>query len=315
MNNLEIDSEKGKQVAIILFDKFNSNEGIFGQNGMPEDILWGSDLSDMGHKIGSDEHLLFITMTVSIDYQRDADKLWKAGRETMGDKETKWLFSPDIVKNKSINEIIFAMKKYGLSQKHKKDAWIWKSVSESFANIYHSDPKNLIRECDYDAIKIFNNKFDIRFKQKFPFFSGDKIFPLWIRMLHDNIGFELKNLEKIPIPVDVHIARSTFTTGCLVGEYTGTISDIAPKIDEAWKSVMSKVKHPKLTYRLQLDEPLWNLSKNGCTHRRGNICPKKKQCPVGEFCVDNYVSVSSKIIKVTSKIIHEKSSLDNFMLK
>ncbi|MEE9500554.1 MAG: hypothetical protein V3V48_00620 [Candidatus Aminicenantaceae bacterium] len=78
MNNLKIDLEKGKQVARILFDKFNSEEGIFGHNVMPEDILWDSDLSGIKVEKGSYDYLMFITMIVSIDYMRNADKLWKA---------------------------------------------------------------------------------------------------------------------------------------------------------------------------------------------------------------------------------------------
>ena len=84
MDNLKIDIKKGKQVARILFDKFNSEEGIFGHNIMPEDLLWGSDLSGIEVKKGSYDHLMFITMVVSIDYMRDADKLWHAGRKKSG---------------------------------------------------------------------------------------------------------------------------------------------------------------------------------------------------------------------------------------
>jgi len=316
MDNLKIDIERGKQVAKILFDKFNSDEGIFGKNIMPEDLLWGSDLSETGVKKKSYEHLMFITMVVSIDYQRDADKLWQAGRNTIDDAETKWLFSPKIVKDKPIDEIMTAMKKHRLSQKYGKDAEIWKRVSGSFVRHYDSDPRNLIKECEYDAMKLFNKKYDIRFKKDFPFLSGNKIFPLWIRMLHDNLGIKLKNLEKMPIPVDVHIARATFTTGCLKGEYRGSISDMSPKIDEAWKKIIEKVDHPKLKYALQMDESLWHLSKNGCVSRKGgNFCPKRRQCPVGELCIGGHVHVSAKGIKVSTGEIHEKTSLDNFMFK
>lgn len=300
MNNLIIDPERGKQVARILFDQFNSEEGIFGHNIMPEDLVWGSDLSGIEVKRGSYEHLMFITMVVSIDYMRDADKLWQAGRKTMEDSETKWLFSPEIVKNKTLDEIIPAMKKHRLSQKHKRDAGIWKRVSESFANIYDSDPKKLLEECDYDAVKIFEKKYDIRFKRNFPSLSGNKIFPLWIRMLHDNIGIELKNLEKMPIPVDVHIARATFTTGCLHGAYTGTIEEASQKIDETWKKIIEQVNHPKLKYALQMDESLWHLSKYGCRFRKDDFCPKKKECPVGELCIGGHVHVSTTGIKVNT---------------
>ena len=55
---------------------------------MPEDI------SPKGVHKGSLEHLLFITLTTSIDYQRDADKLWENARKTYEDQETLYLFSP-----------------------------------------------------------------------------------------------------------------------------------------------------------------------------------------------------------------------------
>lgn len=298
MDNLKIDIAKGKRVARILFDRINSEEGIFGHNIMPEDLLWGSDLSGIEVNKGSYEHMMFITMVVSIDYMRDADKLWQAGRETMEDADTKWLFSPNIVKDKTLDEIITAMNKHKLSQKHSRDAGFWKRISESFVRLYNSDPKNLIEECGYDAMKLFEKKYDVKFKRDFPSLSGNKIFPLWIRMLHDNVGIKLKNLEKMPIPVDVHIARATFTTGCLKGEYTGSIADVSPKIDEAWKKIIGKIEHPKLKYALQLDECLWHLSKNGCRFRKDDFCPKRRECPVGKLCITGLVHVSAKGIEV-----------------
>lgn len=300
MNKLKIDSEKGKKAAAILFDGFNSDEGIFGLNVMPEDILWGSELLESKVQKGSYEHVLFITMVVSIDYMRNADKLWAAGRKTKEDQETRWLFDPRIVREKSVEEVKRAMKVHGLSQKHNRDAAIWKRVSESFVIIYGSDPRNLIKECGFDAMKIFNKKFDGRFKKDFPSLSGNKIFPLWIRMLHDNLGIELKNLDKIPIPVDVHIARATFTIGCLKGEYEGSIADISPRIDEAWKTVIGSLVHPRLKYALQMDEALWHLSKYGCKFRKGDICEKKNCCPIGFLCVSGNVHVSAKGIKIST---------------
>jgi len=301
MNNLNINLERGKQVARILFDKFNSEEGIFGHNVMPEDMLWGSDLSEIKVVKDSYNHLMFITMVVSIDYMRNADKLWKAGRETMEDPGTNWLFSPEKVKDRHIDEIINAMKKHKLSQKHNKDSDIWKRVSVSFVTDYKSDPRNLIEECGRDAIQLYERKYDMRFKKKFPSLSGDKIFPLWIRMLHDNVGISLKNLDKMPIPVDVHVARATFTTGCLTGEYEGNIANVSPEINETWKQIVAHLKHSKLKYALQMDESLWHLSKYGCTSRKDDSCPKRKQCPVSKFCIEGQVQVSAKGIQVCTQ--------------
>ena len=316
MGELVINPEKAKDVAVVLHEKFNSEEGIFGHSIMPEDLLprWGSDLLASGIERGSYEHLMFITLVVSIDYQRDADQLWEAGRKTFEDEETRWLFFPTELVRRDFPEVVKAMKVQKLAKKPQKDAGIWSRVSKSLFEFYDSNPLNVIKKCDYDAWEIFNRKFDLRFKKQFPYLSGDKIFPLWIRMLHDNAGVELKNLDRIPIPVDVHIARATFTTGCLTGEYKGTISKISDKIDEAWRKAIELVRHPKLTYRLQLDEPLWHLSRYGCTFRKGNSCPKRRACPVQEFCEKGVVDVSAERVEVNTGEVSGKASLSDFML-
>lgn len=162
-------------------------------------------------------------------------------------------------------------------------------------------------------LKYIGKKFDPMFKKRFPYLSGNKIFPLWIRMLHDNIGIKLNNIDKIPIPVDVHIARATFATGCLTGKYTGTIQDIAPKIDETWRKIIESINHPQLKYRLQMDEPLWHLSKYGCRYRKNNYCPYKNKCPVRRFCANGIINVSTEKVEIDTNNEKDKTSLNNFM--
>lgn len=307
--SLTINPKQGKEIALTLFEKFNSDDGVFGHNIMPEDFVprWGSELQDIKIDRGSYEHLLFITMVVSIDYLRDADQLWKAGRKTFENEETRWLFYPKELIKKTLVDVVNAMKRYKLSKKPNKDSKIWSTVSESFFKHYESNPKNLIEASNFDALKLFQNKFDPKFKKKFPYLSGPKIFPLWIRMLHDNLDIELENIDQIPIPVDVHIARATLSTQCLTGRYSGTISQIAPIIDNAWKKVMDSITGNTLKYRLQLDEPLWHLSRYGCKHRNGNYCPKKNKCPIDNLCSKGFVKVSTKGIEVnTNKGIGDK---------
>ena len=64
---MKLHSERGREVASILFTAFQTS-GIHGQTEMPEDI------PPAGVAESSLEHLLFITLTVSIDYQRDSGK-------------------------------------------------------------------------------------------------------------------------------------------------------------------------------------------------------------------------------------------------
>lgn len=313
-NSLMINLKEGREIALSLFEKFNSNDGIFGHNIMPEDFVprWGSNLEDLKINRGSYEHLLFITMVVSIDYQRDADKLWKAGRKTFETRETRWLFFPEELNKKSFPDIVNAMKRFKLSKKPTKDAEIWSNVSNSFFKYYDSNPKKLIENSNFNAMNLFQQKFDPKFKKRFPYFSGNKIFPLWIRMLNDNLDIELENIDQVPIPVDVHIARATLSTQCLTGRYSGSISQIAPMIDNAWEKIMDTITDDKLKYRLQLDEPLWHLSRYGCKHRRESYCPKKSKCPIGDLCSRGSVKVSTKGIELDTNTGTGEKKLNHF---
>jgi len=66
--SLEINSVKGKRIAEHPYNTYFT-EGIFGTTEMSEDAL------PRGIKRGSLEHVLFITLTVSIDHQREAHSL------------------------------------------------------------------------------------------------------------------------------------------------------------------------------------------------------------------------------------------------
>jgi hypothetical protein len=112
---------------------------------------------------------MFITLVVSIDYQRDAEQLWEAGRRTFEDSGTGWLFEPQKVVSKPLEEIVSAMGAHGLAKKPRQDAGIWKRVSESFFEDYASNPLSLVEECGFDALRLFHRKFDPRFRRMFPF--------------------------------------------------------------------------------------------------------------------------------------------------
>jgi len=133
MHTLKFDKERGAKVAEILFRTFNM-AGIFGRNDMPE------DKPPKGVKRGSIEHALFITLTVAIDYMRDANQLWNAARLTYKDETTRWLFNPSAVSKVSFNEVLEAMKKYGLSKRHKEDARIWKTISKTLDEKWDGNP-------------------------------------------------------------------------------------------------------------------------------------------------------------------------------
>jgi hypothetical protein len=291
---LDKDVPRGKELAKLLYDSF-SHGGIHGNTVMPEDIL------PPGVKRGSLEHLLFITLTVAIDYQRDATALWEAARKSYSDGETSYLFKPQAVHETNSKKIIEDMKKHSLSQKPKKDAYIWRTVGVSFHKKWGGDPRNFLADCNFDALDILRRlKTDTHSRAgrevaDFPYLRGDKIGPLWLRILRDNIGISgIKRLQEVPIPVDVHVARASLAIGVVRGSFSGKLVDLFPTIREAWfASVRGLSANGREMIALDVDEPLWHLSKFGCTKRNKveRKCPFHDSCEVKEYCVEGKIAL------------------------
>lgn len=292
--------------------EFNVNRGraiaeILGKHFKDKDLNLSEATPPTGVTEGSLEHLLFVTLTVSIDYQRDAKTLWGNARKTFEDEETRYLFHPESVYKTPIGKIIADMQKYKLSKKTKKDATIWKTVATTFYTKWDGNPMNFLHNCDWDALEVLkrlkNDKHSSNGKtvHDFPYLRGNKIGPLWLRILAYIVGINrLKNLNKVPIPVDTHVARATFYLGIIKGNYKGQMSSLYEDIRKVWFNCVNGVLiKGREMIPLDLDEPLWNLSRKGCSHVTpdGN-CPQQDTCIVKEFCVRQTVKIEHGFLEL-----------------
>lgn len=293
--SVSLDINKGKKLAELLYSSF-STVGIHGQTEMPEDEI------PEGIERGSLEHILFITLTVSIDYMRDAHALWESARKTFEDPKTRYLFEPKLLAEVHYKKIVDDMKKYNLAKRPNKDSLIWKTVSTTFENKWNSNPLNFLDNCDWNSLTILeclkndNHKLENKKVHDFPHLRGPKIGPLWIRMLRDNVGIsKIKNLDKISIPIDIHIARSSLATGVVYGEFNGKLNDLFEHIGKAWFESVNGLKiNGRDMIALDVDEPLWHLSKYGCTHRDKltGECPVFDKCEAKEFCINGKLTIT-----------------------
>ena len=294
LSSVNQDTQKGNTIALLLYHAFR-NEGIHGQHDMPEDEPPKGVIPE------SLDHILFLTLTVSIDYQRDAHDLWDAARATWEDPETRYLFDPLMVNVVPGERMLRDMGKHRLSKKHSKDAIIWRTVAGSFARKWEGDPRNFLADCGWDAptvlqrLKEDRHRADGRVVKDFPYLGGNKIGPLWLRMLRDNAGVTmLRNLDQVPIPVDVHIARASLCLGVVNGNYTGSLEPLFQEIRTAWAESMKGLEvEGRPMIALDIDEPLWHLSKFGCALRdlKTGGCPLRENCVVGEYCLSGKVQV------------------------
>jgi hypothetical protein len=290
--NLILKPERAKEVGKRLYERYRS-EGIFGKKELPDDAA-----SKVAPQLSKEELLLFVTFTTSLDYMRDATQLWDSAVQTLNDEEVRWVFSPKEVVERGVDSLQKALLKHGLAKKKNRDTQVWFSIANTLHSLHGGSVSSLLESYGYDAEKMFKDFLKNR-KEEFPNLSGTKLFPHWIRSLNDKVELPFKNLHKLPIPVDVHVARATLTTGCIVGKYKakGLSEALKRRVVEVWEKGLEGTGIAPI----QMFRPLWLLSKYGCHYRKNGECPKKELCPVKEFCVEGKVVVSSSKVEIDTQ--------------
>lgn len=202
MNELGIrDMGKIRKIAFTIFKDYSNKKGVFKEFQFPPEYLLPN-----GMKKGSEEHLLFLTLTVSLDYMRDAEKLWKQSRDAWLDPKKRWIFNPEELIQNGLKELIVLFKEINDQRPNKDSEKIWFPLCKTLLK-FDGNVHQLLDYFKFDAIDI--SDYLHKHKQDFPYLSGYKIKPLWLRMLNDTAGIKLKRIEEIPIPIDVHTARMT----------------------------------------------------------------------------------------------------------
>jgi hypothetical protein len=272
---ISLDVPRARHVAERLLTAMRTG-GIFGTTEMPEDLV------PAGVEIGSESHLRFITLTVAIDYMRDAGQLWNAARSTYAEAETRYLFDPVAVAQTGMLRLTADLQRYKLSKKHQVDAQTWQSICVALVRHFDGQVAQLIDRAGGEAPALLELIRSPRFRAGFPFLKGAKIGPLWVRMLHDNCGVKLHKLDQIPLPVDVHTAQATLQLGCVTPDGTsGRMEELREAVQAVWREALSA----GTAFPLQIDEPLWLLSRQGCRVTSSWPCAFAERCPVVEFCV------------------------------
>ncbi len=290
MVDLKLHPDVARGVALKLLETLNG-KGIFGHKKLPDDVakeLFG----------GTDEEVFlnFITLTTALDYMRSADKLWESSVKTLEDGEVNWVFSPKAVVEAGKEKLKTALLKHKLALKKDRDTEIWFQLSKTLYELYGGSTKRFLESYGYDVDRMFRDITKKENKEKFPSLSGVKIFPHWIRSLRDKVNLPFKNLHKLPIPVDVHVARATFTTGCITGKYSskGVNETVRRRIIKVWQEGLEGTGIAPV----EMFRPLWLLSKHGCRFRKDGDRPKIGECPVREFCVEGKVIVTSGRLEI-----------------
>lgn len=295
-DQLQVDVGRARDVAQTLYAAFApGGVGIFGEHSMPEDVL------PQGVAPGSREHLNFLTLTISVDYMRDAMELWRAARGAWRDATTRYLFEPAVVAQTSTEKLKADLVRTGLALRPNRDGNAWGTISRTLTRKWKSDVKTFLADCGFDGPTILTRLHRdgawsaSGWTPDFPLLRGPKIGPLWVRTLRDNALLKLSGLEDVPIPVDVHVMRATLCSGAIRGRYCGSLETIKHAVRDVWRTATKGLQHPdgRPMIPLDVDEPLWTLSRLGCS-RRGNgplaSCPS--DCVCAPACVEGRIRIT-----------------------
>lgn len=288
MKNIQSDIVRAREVAEILTKAFTGS-GIFGMTGTllerpPEEAAL------------LPEGLVFITLTLALDSHRDSKSLWESARLAYRDERTRYLFSPEALSETDPDQIAMDMNNAGLTGK-KKDPEIWRRTGISLYRRWGGDPRNFLAMHNGDAMEIMSRMRE-HMGQRSPDLPpfGERTGLLWLKMLQETGGVQMKNLDKIPLLVDTHIIRATIASGLIYGLYSGEVHPISRKVQQIWSEVAGDTTGTTGTIiPSDLYEPLYTLSKIGCIRKDGKSgkCPCLDDCPINSYCVDGIFSVGS----------------------
>ena len=239
---------KGKIISKckILLDAYRS--GKLGYMKMPEDS--NPDFSEEDKEV----RLVYFTLPMSLNYQRDSYKLWESALKTFNDSETRIVFDVKSSANLNEEQLRNLLMKHKIALQPNKHIATWQMISKTISENWGSI-ENLLKSADYDFLKL-KDIVQNQFKKGFPYLSGPKIFNYWSFIIQEYGKVKLKNSEFIEIAPDTHITKCSVLLGIITKEESESLSK--EKISERWRELLQETGiNP-----IDMHPPLWFWSRN-----------------------------------------------------
>lgn len=232
-----------------LLDAYSS--GKLGDTTMPEDTH--PDFANLP----KEAKLVYFTLPMSLNYQRDSFTLWKSVLKTFYDPETAIVFDIETSANLAEDRLRSLLLKHKVALQPNKHIATWQRISKTIYEHWGSI-ENLFSAVDYDFLKL-KEIMQTSHKKGFPYISGPKIFNYWSLIIQQYGGLHLKNSNYIDIAPDTHITKCSVRLGVISQKEAETLSK--DNISRIWKELLEGSGiNP-----IDMHPPLWFWSKNNFT--------------------------------------------------
>jgi hypothetical protein len=226
-------------------------EGLLGGENMPEDANPGLDRS-------AKETVLYFTLPMALNYQRNSYKLWEAALATYLDKDTSMVFDPKWASTAPIDELRSRLCKYKLALQPNKHINTWRRLSESIVELFEGDLRNLFTSSGFCVGQILTF-IQVEHKKAFPYLSGNKICHYWLYVLEQYCDIQWLERDKISVAPDTHVIQASIALGIISSDSTKN-SQGQKIVSEAWRTIC----HGSELVPIDVHTPLWLWSRRGC---------------------------------------------------
>jgi len=222
--------------------------GKLGYMKMPEDT------SPVFSKDEKEVRLVYFTLPMSLNYQRDSYKLWESVLKTFNDSETRTVFDVKFSADLDEERLRKHLLKHKVALQPNKHIAIWQKISKTISDNWGS-VSGLLEFADYDFLKL-KDIVQIQYKKGFPYLSGPKIFNYWSFIIQEYGRVNLTNSECIEIAPDTHITKCSVVLKVITEEESKSLTK--EKISERWRELLQGTDiNP-----VDMHAPLWFWSRN-----------------------------------------------------
>ena len=221
--------------------------GKLGFMKMPEDA------SPEFSKEDEEQRLVYFTLPMSLNYQRDSYKLWEACLKTFNDDDTKKIFDIETSANMTEEDLRKILLKHKIALQPNKHITTWKTIAKTIHDNW-GNITGLLKSANHDFLKL-QNIVQKEFKKGFPYLSGPKIFHYWCFILQEYGGVKLKNSKFIEIAPDTHIRKCSLELGIISEEETEMSAD---RLSQKWRELLDGSGISPI----DMHPPLWFWSRN-----------------------------------------------------
>ena len=287
----EWSSERPKKIAtnerlveLVAADFYDNELDLRSQRGTPDRVGWDTlpevcaahQIRDRGHP----DHVvrLFLTFVSAMDRARDSTRLWRDALALF--ESHPQVFDPGQAADVPFSTLKGLLRESRVSQRHEDDTRAWRCIAKTLAAGAGSHMFAVIHQGVGDAEELLA---EVKVDLSLPMLQGEKVGPMWVRMLAEPGRARITRLDSVPVAVDVHVQR--ITKNLRVADTQGLRPDEArSKVQAAWQEAVAEAEFggpSRITGTCAaLDPALWSFGKYGCSH-----CERvRMRVPIGRTC-------------------------------